>query len=193
MFLKNFFRRQPDDARIYFDIIDNSATPTFAIDRKHKVLIWNKACEKLTGQKAAGVLGTDRHWQPFYDFKRPTVADLIIDGKAAEATNLYPIVHTDKTFSEGGLQAEGWYPKLGGTKRYIFFTAAPIKNEKGEIIAAVETLEDITERKLSDEKHLEDLKEKAGEIDKTDQLIVARELKMIELKKEIEYLKNLNK
>jgi light-regulated signal transduction histidine kinase (bacteriophytochrome) len=50
-----------------------------------------------------------------------------------------------------GLSSEGWYQNLGGKDRYIVFEAAPIYNIKGQIIAAIETLQDITERKHAEE------------------------------------------
>jgi len=43
-----------------------------------------------------------------------------------------------------------FFPKLGDSGRWLFFTAAPIHDAKGDIIGAVETLEDITERKYAE-------------------------------------------
>jgi two-component system NtrC family sensor kinase len=54
-------------------------------------------------------------------------------------------------FTAGALKAEGWY-EFNGIRYYLFFEAAPVRNLAGEIIAAVETLEDITDRKLMEEK-----------------------------------------
>ncbi|HXE98417.1 MAG TPA: PAS domain-containing protein, partial [Dongiaceae bacterium] len=31
------------------NLIDNSAAATFVLDPQHKVILWNKACEELTG------------------------------------------------------------------------------------------------------------------------------------------------
>ena len=51
--------------------------PTFVLDAECRVIIWNKACERLTGIEAAEVLGTQEHWRGFYDSPRPCLADLV--------------------------------------------------------------------------------------------------------------------
>ncbi|WP_235940281.1 PAS domain-containing protein [Bradyrhizobium hipponense] len=35
--------------------------PTFVIDPKRRVVIWNRACERLTGVAASEVIGTTKH------------------------------------------------------------------------------------------------------------------------------------
>ncbi|MBU1711812.1 MAG: PAS domain S-box protein [Proteobacteria bacterium] len=128
-------------------MIENSAVPTFVIDTQHEVLIWNKACEELTGIKAAEMVGTDSHWKGFYDHKRPHIADIVVDRTPGSMSDYYGN-YKKSAFAEEGLQAEGWYADLGGKKRYIFFDAAPIYSSKDELVGAVETLHDITDRKL---------------------------------------------
>lgn len=132
-------------------LIQNSAVPTFVLDKEHRVIIWNKACEELTGMKAEELIGTDDHWKAFYAYKRPCLADIVLDGKLKDLSVFYSIYSKSSMVSEG-LQSEGWFPKLGGKDRYIFFDAAPIRDSKGEIIAVIETLQDITERKRAEEK-----------------------------------------
>jgi len=128
-------------------MIENSAVPTFVINAQHNVIIWNKACEELTGIKAAEMIGTDNHWKGFYDHKRPHVADIVVDRTPGSMSDYYGN-HKKSAFAEEGLQAEGWFADLGGKKRYIFFDAAPIYSSKGELVGAIETLHDITDRKL---------------------------------------------
>jgi PAS domain S-box-containing protein len=120
--------------------------PTFVIDRRHKVVYWNKACEKLTGVGALQVVGTDCHYKAFYREKRPTLADIVIDSSLELLSVYYDRYETSVT-TRNGLHAEGWYENLGGKRRYITFDAAPIRNAQGEIVAAIETLRDITQRK----------------------------------------------
>lgn len=127
-------------------MIENSAVPTFVINTQHKIIIWNKACEELTGIKAAEMIGTDNHWMGFYDHKRPHVADIVIDRTPGSMSEYYSN-YKKSAFAEEGLQAEGWYANLGGKKRYIFFDAAPIYSSKGELVGAIETLHDITDRR----------------------------------------------
>jgi two-component system, NtrC family, sensor kinase len=131
-------------------IIRSSAVATFVLGRDHKVLYWNKACEELTGIKAEAVTGTDEHWKAFYLKRRPCVADIVLYGLSEDFSNLYK-TRSKSILTKGGLHAENWFISLGGKDRYIIFDAAPIYNEKGEIIAAVETLQDITPLKQSEE------------------------------------------
>ncbi|TAN44867.1 MAG: transporter substrate-binding domain-containing protein [Nitrospirae bacterium] len=132
------------------NLIQNSATATFVLDKTHRIMIWNKACEELTGCNESEMIGTDKQWQPFYDHKRPTVADLIIDGDFEDLPNLYNN-SAKSSLNPDGITAEGWYKNLGGKDRYVIFETAPIFNSKGELIAAIETLQDITERKRLEE------------------------------------------
>jgi PAS domain S-box-containing protein len=131
-------------------IIQSSAVATFVINAEHKVIYWNKACEDLTGMKSEDLLGTSDHWKPFYDHPRPCVADVIIDNKINEMTNFYK-VYAKSVLIPDGIRAEGWYPNLGGKNRYIVFDAAPIRDDNGKLIAAIETLQDITKRKQAED------------------------------------------
>ncbi len=132
------------------NLIQNSAVPAFVLDKEHRVLIWNRACEELTGMRAADVVGTDEPWKAFFDHKRPLLADFVIDGNPGEALSYYGNLAESDLLPEG-LQAEGWYAGLNGRDRYIFFNAAPIRNSQGELIAVIETLQDLTGRKRSEE------------------------------------------
>jgi len=131
-------------------IVQSSAVATFVINAEHKVIYWNKACEDLTGIKSDDLLGASDHWKAFYDYPRPCVADVIIDNKYNEMANIYE-VYARSVLIPDGIRAEGWYPNLGGKNRYIVFDAAPIRDDNGKLIAAIETLQDITERKRAEE------------------------------------------
>ncbi|MFA5320627.1 MAG: PAS domain S-box protein [Candidatus Omnitrophota bacterium] len=131
-------------------IIQNSAVATFVITSEHKVIYWNRACEELTGTKAVDVINTGMHWTAFYKSPRPCVADIIIDGNVGDMSKLYP-VQAQSELIEGGLHSEGWYIDLGGKDRYIIFDAAPIYDADGNVVAAIETLHDISESKKAQE------------------------------------------
>jgi putative nucleotidyltransferase with HDIG domain len=145
-------------------IIQSSAVATFVVNAEHKVIYWNRACEDLTGMKSENLLGTSDHWKAFYDHPRPCVADVIIDNKINEMTNIYK-VYAKSVLIPDGIRTEGWYPNLGGKNRYVVFDAAPIRDENGKLIAAIETLQDITDRNQAEEKlkdTLESLRKAVG-------------------------------
>ena len=138
---------------IYGNIIQNCAVAIFAIDTRHHVIHWNKACEELTGIMASEVLGTSDHWKAFYEYERPCLSDLIIDGDLKNLGDLYGD-HGPSVLISHGLHAEGWYPDVGGKRRYLIFDASSIYHHDGKLLGAVETLQDITARKLMEEEKL---------------------------------------
>jgi PAS domain S-box-containing protein len=132
------------------NLLQNSSVPTFVVDARHRVIIWNRACEELTGLPASRVLGTDRPWRAFYPARRPVLADLVIDQAMGDLSDLYGVC-TRSPVGPDGMYAEGWYPTLNGKERFLCFDAAPIRNAAGEVIAAIETLRDITARKQAED------------------------------------------
>jgi len=131
-------------------LIGNAAVPIFVLNENHRVVVWNNALQDLTGLAKEEMIGTRRQWVPFYCHERPVLADFILTGESLDQNDLYnqisPSLHIP-----GALQAEGWYETLGGKRRYILFEASPIHDQQGNRIAAIETVLDMTERKLLDE------------------------------------------
>ena len=127
------------------NLIQNSAVATFVLDPQHRVVIWNKACEELTGIPASEMIGTSDHWKPFYDRQRPTLADIVIDGSYDRLSTLYGKFERSSLVSNG-VHAQGWYLNMNGKNRYIIFDAAPIMSSEGDLLVAIETLQDVPER-----------------------------------------------
>ncbi len=141
--------RQKADS-LHASLIENLTVAAFVLNSNHEVVVWNKACEELTGLKSADMVGTRDQWKPFYQEKRPTLADLIIDGNYEEIGRLYA-AHSHSRLANKGLESEGWFRILGGTERYIIFSAAPAYDPDGQLVFVTETLQDITERKRLEE------------------------------------------
>ncbi len=104
----------------------------------------------MTGISSAQMVGSDKHWEAFYTEKRPTLADLMLDGRYDLLSGYYSN-YSKSILTPDGWHAEGWYINLGGRDRYILFESTPIRNDRGKIIAAVENIQDITALKLADE------------------------------------------
>ncbi len=132
-------------------IIRNSPIPQFVIDNEHRVLYWNDALENYSGVQAQDVIGTNCHWKAFYDHERPILADLLVDCRH----DLIPEYYADKASSslqvQGAYDAVDFFPQMAGGGKWLHFTAAAFRDENGKIIGAVETLEDISERKEREE------------------------------------------
>jgi PAS domain S-box-containing protein len=135
-------------------IINGSTIPTFVIDKSHRVTHWNRACEKLTGCKAEDMIGTTRQWTPFYEEERASMADLILDQvDELQIRQFYGTRWRPSVLIEGAYEAEVYFPDLGEGGKWCWFTAAPIRNPEGEVVAAIETLWDKTEdRKAAQER-----------------------------------------
>jgi diguanylate cyclase (GGDEF)-like protein/PAS domain S-box-containing protein len=121
--------------------------PTFVLDLHGRVLIWNRACERLTGVPASEVLGTREHWRSFYHQPRPTLADLVVQGRSVDVEQLYDR-HIRRSDDNDSLTAENWcdMPRLG-QRRYLAVDASPVCDGDGGIVAVVETLRDLTDEK----------------------------------------------
>jgi len=133
-------------------IIDGSSIPSFVINKQHKVIYWNTAIEALSGIKREEIIGTDEQWRAFYAEKRPAMADLIVDGAhVSEIEAYYPGGYEKSHLIDGAYEAEDFFPDLGRNGKWLHFTASPIRDNNGEITGAIETLEDITERKRAED------------------------------------------
>ncbi|MFB3925233.1 MAG: PAS domain-containing protein [Syntrophales bacterium] len=128
-------------------IIEGSPIPTFVINRDHKIIFWNRACTELTGYSGEEMIGTERQYIPFYREKRPVIADLIVDRDIEGLEKYYGKRVQKSAVVEGAYEASDFYRDLGGKERYLYFLAAPIYDENREIIAAIETLQDMTREK----------------------------------------------
>jgi PAS domain S-box-containing protein len=128
-------------------IIDSSPVPAFVIDANHVVTHWNRACEQIIGVPADDILGTRNQWRAFYPAQRPIMADLVITGEMSLIQKLYSNKYRKSLLIEGAFEAEDYFPAFD---RWLFFTAAPLRDKHGQIIGAIETLQDITERKLAE-------------------------------------------
>ena len=136
-------------------ILEGSPTATFVIDRCHRVIGWNKALEELTGVRSDAVIGTDDHSKVLYGETRPTVADLLVNGAAdlaAEIRKWYGERYRRSELLEEAYEATGPFSFPGKEPRWLHFTSAAIRDPKGQLIGAIETMTDISPLKRAEEK-----------------------------------------
>lgn len=146
------------------------SVPTFVIDSNHEVICWNLAIENLTGLSAINVVGTNKHWQAFYPLQRPTMADFVVDNMHEDViASFYEDKYRKSSLVESAYEAEDFFPGLGENGKWLFFTATPIPDKDGNIVGAVETLLDITERKTAEDK-LRESEKRYKELSITDSL-----------------------
>lgn len=162
-------------------ILEGMPVPTFVIDRDHRIIYWNKACEELTGYSRHEMVGTYRYWMPFYTHERPSMASLVVEQniKALEKffgdKNLKPSPNLP-----GAYEAYEYLPNFRGRERYLYHTASPIYDEEGRIRGAVQAILDMTEREqLSRE--LKDSEEKFRRLVEAslDGIVLHRDLQLL--------------
>ncbi|MBN1124098.1 MAG: PAS domain S-box protein [Sedimentisphaerales bacterium] len=133
-------------------IINASPVPTLVLDKNHRVTHWNKAIMNLTGIPVGEIVGTDQHWAAFYRQSRPILADLILNETSEkDISNIYGEQLRVSSIAEGAYETEAFFPDMGSKGRWLFFTAVPLKDMEGQIIGAIEMLQDITDRKHYEE------------------------------------------
>lgn len=132
------------------DIIEFFPDATFVIDGDRKVIAWNRALEHMTGVPKRDVLGRGdfAYAVPFYGKRRPILIDLIGEPHS-EAEKLYKYVQKRP---DGAIYAEVFVPSLNsGRGAHVWVTASPLKDAEGNVYGAIESVRDITDRKLAEE------------------------------------------
>ncbi|MCP3899945.1 MAG: PAS domain S-box protein, partial [Desulfobacteraceae bacterium] len=129
-------------------IIDEAPIPMLVINNDHKIIHYNKAIEELTGFPREEMIGTDNQWKAFYAEKHPIMADFIVDKTPEEEiVKYYGSKFRQSEMKNERYTAEDFFSDLGEKGKWLYFTVAPIKDDNNEIIGAVETLQDITDKK----------------------------------------------
>lgn len=139
-------------------IIDFLPDATFVINRKGKVIAWNKAIEEMTGVARKEIIGKgDQEYAlPFYGEKRMLLSDLILLPDNDKELQKYNAVQN----SGNVIYGETYVPKAYGNRgAYLWVTASLLRDSEGNIIGAIESLRDITERRRT-EKLLKDSESK---------------------------------
>ncbi len=138
--------------------IGSRSEAMFAIDTNHVITHWNKAMEEMTGIPGREAIGTQNQWKKFYTERRPALADLVLNflpEKMIEAQ--YQDRYRKNPQLEDAYDVSTFFPNLGKNGKWITFSAAPIKTKDGQVLGAVEVLQDFSEQK-SQAKHFDIMK-----------------------------------
>ncbi len=145
-------RKQAEDAlklseRRLSDLVNFLPDATFAIDKAGRIITWNRAMEEMTGTKAGDMLGKGDHEYaiPFYGERRPILIDLIFEDIQTVESRY---VHVQR--SGNVLVAEASVPgTYQGRGAYLWGIATPLYDNEGNIVGAIESIRDITDRKMA--------------------------------------------
>lgn len=151
-------------------VFDGNPVATIVIDAAHRVIYWNKACAVMTGVPASEMIGSQDQWRAFYSDPRPILADLIVDGALESAVDsFYHGKFKRSALIDGAYEAEDFFPAIGESGCWLYFTAAPICDDEGRVIGAIETLQNVSERHRVEEA-LRASEERYRELSRTDSL-----------------------
>jgi len=163
--LKQAEEKLKESERFLSDVINFLPDATFVIDGDGKVIAWNRAIEEMTGVAAAEMIGKGNyeHAIPFYGERRPILIDL-----ALKPDRRYEGTYVSTERGETVLIGEAYMPALRGGDVYLHGTASVLRDSAGNIIGAIESIRDITERRRMEEalrKREEELEHKSENLE----------------------------
>lgn len=129
---------------------------------------------------ASGMVGKILGYKP-EELMGKTPFDFMMDDEIEKVGKIFKEIVSKK---ENIVDLENWNIKKNGEKICLLTNGVPILDENGELIGYRGVDKDITKNKTSDN----ELKEKINELEKFQEVTVDRELKMIELKREVNKL-----
>lgn len=135
------------------NIIEFLPDATFVIDHLGKVIAWNRAMEEMTIVQEHKMLGRGdcEYAVPFYGERRPILIDLALmtDTELERLKDKYNHIQRDGD----PLVGEVFVPKTyGGKGAYLSATASRLRDESGDIVGAIESIRDITDRKQAEDR-----------------------------------------
>lgn len=131
------------------NIIEFLPDATFVIDKQGKIIAWNRALETLTGAKKADMIGKgDQEYAlPFYGERRAILIDYALHPDREIEKQYTAIQRMDDI-----IFGEAFTPNLLPGNIHLSGTASVLRDNKGEVIAAIECIRDNTERKRLEER-----------------------------------------
>ena len=136
-------------------IIHGSPIPTFVLSKDHKIIYWNRALQVLSNIKPSEILGTNQQWRAFYATQRSCLADLILDERTGQIAEFYNGKWSKSTLLEDAYEVTQFFPDMGEKGTWFRITAAGLRDTRGNLFGAMETLEDITEQKVAQDELLQ--------------------------------------
>ena len=130
------------------DIIDFLPDATFAVDDKGIVIAWNRAIEEMTGVPKEEMIGRGDHEYalPFYGKRRPLMVDLVFADEEEIRKDYVGVSRSGNTIVAEAFVGGAY----GGKGAYLWGIATPLYDKSGKVAAAIESIRDVTERKMAE-------------------------------------------
>ncbi|MFX4263836.1 HD domain-containing phosphohydrolase [Pelotomaculum propionicicum] len=142
-FLKKVEERLQTALHQVMDIIEFLPDPTFVIDREKKVIAWNRAIEEMTGVPKKNIIGKGDYEYafPFYGLPKQMLIDTVLESDKNSG-------NSSPEWKEAPIITEIYAPCLyNGSGAYLWSAVSPLFDSGGNLVGAIESFRDITERK----------------------------------------------
>lgn len=129
-------------------IIEFLPDPTFVIDAKGVIVAWNRAMERMTSLPRERMIGRGDHEYalPFYGVRRPMLVDFCLKWNDAYSSH-YEYIERENDILFGENFSATLYNGRGAS---IWGSARPLYDEAGLITGAIESIRDITGRRVAE-------------------------------------------
>jgi PAS domain S-box-containing protein len=139
--------RLRESERRLSEIIEFLPDATFAVDRDGRVMAWNRAIEEMTGVKAGNITGKGNYEYalPFYGTRRPILIDMAFSSNE-EVKKKYSIIRKENDVILAETEVV-----MNGVTRVLWAKARCLYDSKGNIVGALQSIRDITDRRQAEE------------------------------------------
>jgi len=121
------------------DILERSPVPTFIIDRNHRVVQWNPACQELTGILPGDILGKGV-WDGFRMGQQGSLADILLNEPDAIEERFHEAMVSKS--ESGWVEIDMVLPHLKEGRR-VLMGAGAITDETGAVRGAIQTVREL--------------------------------------------------
>ncbi len=134
-------------------VLDGLPFATVVINPDHEVLSVNQALSMLFEREVDDLIGTTGHGHLLYPAgERPMLSDLMIEDEVDILLNeWYGDLYLPSPTVPGAYEVIDFFPHIGEGGKWIKSTSSRLVDEKGATIGAIETFEDFTSLKATEE------------------------------------------
>jgi len=130
-------------------IVQGTPLPTLVLDRNGKLLLWNRACEELTGISAGAAAEGSQNAPQNEESADPFLLKLITEKIPADSEgHRIPARPKLMKTASGATDLEVCIPQLGDAGCWLYGTIVRFCDEQGHPIGIIETWQDFTDRKI---------------------------------------------
>jgi len=152
----------------YIELIDLSSNAMFTKDLNGKITSWNSGAQQMYGYKRDEIVGKN-------------ISLLLPVDRKNEVSEILDRIRKNEIIQNLKTKRV----KKDGSVIDVILSVKAVKDVAGNIIGAATITLDISQAKIQEN----EMAEKIGELEKINKLMIGRELKMVELKREIVELK----